>query len=106
MDELNKLETVPTVDALVEEDSAVKIEVVEPVIEPAPTPEPEAKPVAPKIIKEDGVVLYSLKDISTESGLSISKGYSKVSIANANELLGYKSVRKASAEEIKVYFNK
>jgi hypothetical protein len=112
MDNWNKIESVPTTDALIKEEAAVvaesvAVEAVEAVVEetPKPTPAPAAAP-APKVEKEDGVVLYALKDIVTASGLSISKGYSKVSLSNAKEFLEHKAVRKASPEEIKTYFNK
>ena len=105
MDDLNKLETVPTVDALVKEEPAVEVKVVEPVIEkaPAPEPTPAPKPAEPKPAKEDKnlVSVYSSKDF-----VSISKGYSKVDKSLAESLLKNKNVRLATEEEIKTHLNK
>jgi len=91
MEDLNKIENVPTVDAPV-----------------APTPAPVAPaPVAPATpTSSDSVVLYATKDIVTESGASVSQGYSRVSKKDAEQLLQHSKVRVASTEEIETYFNK
>lgn len=118
MDNWNKIETVPTVDALVKEEvpavveaietDIVETEVIETTVDESPisAPDVEVEPLVVNTSKEDDVVLYAIKDLSTPSGLSIAKGYSKVSIKDAKEFLEYKSIRKASTEEIKTYFNK
>jgi len=120
MDELNKMQNVPTSDALVKEEHIVEVKPVEPVVaqSPAPAaptpaapaaaapapaaPAPAAAP-APKPVKEDKnlVALYSAKDF-----VSISKGYSKVDKAIAEELLKNKNVRLATQEEISQNLNK
>lgn len=61
---------------------------------------------AAKKASEDTVVVYSLRDISLESGAHASIGYSRVKKSDANDLLQYSSVRIASQEEIKTYFSK
>lgn len=108
MDDLNKLETVPTLDALVKEEPIVEVKPVEPVVEksPAPTPTPAPKPEptpAPKPAKEDDglVALYSGKNFVT-----ILKGYSKVDKTLAEELLKNKNIRLATEEEVKQHLNK
>ena len=110
MDDLNKIETVPTLDALVKEDPVVEVKPVEPVVAPVTAPTAPAKPVAsapvvqaPKPVKEDKnlVALYSAKDF-----VSISKGYSKVDKALAEELLKNKNVRLATQEEVNQNLNK
>lgn len=99
MDDLNKLETVPTVDALIKEEPIVEVVPVEPVVEkaPEPTPAPKTAP-APKVEKEDKnlVSLYSEKNL-----IGIAKGYSKVDKNLAEELLKNKNVRLATSEEFK-----
>lgn len=96
MEDWNKLESVPTVDALIKEEPAIEVKPVEPVVEEAPAPAP--KPVAPKVEKEDKglVALYSEKNL-----VGISKGYSKVDKNLAAELLKNKNVRLATPEEFK-----
>jgi hypothetical protein len=91
MEDLNKIENVPAVDAPV-----------------APAPAPVAPaPVAPATpTSSDSVVLYATKDIVTESGASVSQGYSRVSKKDAEQLLQHSRVRVASTEEIETYFNK
>jgi 3-oxoacyl-ACP reductase-like protein len=116
MDELNKMQNVPTSDALVKEEHIVEVKPVEPVVaqSPAPAaptpaapaaaaPAPAAAAPAPKPVKEDKnlVALYSAKDF-----VSISKGYSKVDKAIAEELLKNKNVRLATQEEISQNLNK
>jgi hypothetical protein len=110
MDELNKMQNVPTSDALVKEEHIVEVKPVEPVVAQspapaAPTPAPAASAAtpAPKPVKEDKnlVALYSAKDF-----VSISKGYSKVDKAIAEELLKNKNVRLATQEEISQNLNK
>lgn len=102
MENWNKIESVPAVDALVKEAPVVEPAVVE---QKAPTPAaPKPAQAAPN--SSDSVVLYSIKDINAGSGISISAGYSKVSKKDAETLLQYGSIRKASAEEIEIYFNK
>ena len=124
MDELNKMQNVPTSDALVKEEHIVEVKPVEPVVaqSPAPAAPTPAAPApaapapaaaapasaaapapAPKPVKEDKnlVALYSAKDF-----VSISKGYSKVDKAIAEELLKNKNVRLATQEEISQNLNK
>lgn len=107
MDNWNKIESVPAVDALIKEEPIVEVEVVEPVVEeaPAPTPEPTPapKPSAPKPAKEDNnlIALHSAKDF-----VGISKGYSKVDKSLAERLLKNKNIRLATEEEIKTHLNK
>ena len=110
MDDLNKLETVPTLDALVKEDPIVEVKPVEPVVAPVTAPVAPAKPTtptsaaqAPKPVKEEKnlVALYSEKDF-----VSISKGYSKVDKGLAEELLKNKNVRLATQEEVNQNLNK
>ena len=92
MEDLNKIENVPTVDA--------------PIAPAAPAPVAPA-PVAPATpTSSDSVVLYATKDIVTESGASVSQGYSRVSKKDAEQLLQHSKVRVASTEEIETYFNK
>ncbi len=102
MENWNKIESVPAVEALVKESPVVEPAVVE---QKAPTPA-APKPAQAEPNSSDSVVLYSIKDIVAESGASASKGYSKVSKKDAETLLQYSSIRKASAEEIETYFNK
>jgi hypothetical protein len=102
MDNLNKIDSVPPVEALVKEAPAVQPSAVE---HKAPATESQ-KPVSATPTSSDSVVLYAIKDIVTESGASASKGYSKVSKKDAEELLKYNKVRVASKEEIETYFNK
>jgi hypothetical protein len=99
MEDLNKIESVPAVDALVKEAPAVQPAAVE---HKAPAPE-APKPTS---TSSESVVLYATKDIITESGLSAPKGYSRVSKKDAEQLLQYSKVRVASTEEIETYFNK
>jgi hypothetical protein len=106
MDEFNKLETAPTVEAIVKEEPIIEVKPVEPVIEEAPAPAPvEAPKPAPaaKPAKEDKnlVGLYSSKDFT-----GISKGYSKVDKSLATELLKNKNIRLATEEEVKAHLNK
>ena len=111
MDEINKLEAVPTLDALVKEEPIIEVKPVEPAVEesPAPvaveTPKPTPAPVAPapKPVKEDDglVALYSAKNFVT-----ILKGYSKVDKTLAEELLKNKNIRLATEEEVKQHLNK
>ena len=106
MEDLNKIESVPAVDALVKEAPAVQPAAF---VRPAPTAPiaPEApKPTTPTPTSSDSVVLYAIKDIVTESGASAPKGYSRASKKDAEELLQYSKVRVASTEEIETYFNK
>lgn len=104
MDELNKIEAVPTVDALFKKEPIIEVDTVEPVIEksPAPAPVETLKPDL-KPVKEDNnlVALYSAKDF-----IAISKGYSKVDKALAEELMKNKNVRLATEEEVKQHLNK
>jgi hypothetical protein len=99
MDNLNKIDSVPPVEALVKEAIAVQPAAVE---HKAPASEsPKPTPTS-----SESVVLYATKDIITESGASASKGYSRVSKKDAEQLLQYSKVRVASKEEIETYFNK
>ena len=102
MDNFNKVENVPAVDALIKETPTV---VPAPVEQKAPAPE-APKPSQQTPNSSDSVVLYALKDIVTESGAFASKGYSRVSKKDAEELLRHTKVREASVEEIETYFNK
>ena len=102
MEDLNKIESVPAIDALVKEAPAVQPAAVE---HKAPAPE-APKPTLATPTSSDSVVLYATKDIVTESGASISQGYSRVSKKDAEQLLQYSKVRVASTEEIETYFNK
>lgn len=102
MENWNKIESVPAVDALVKESPVVEPTVVE---QKAPAPA-APKPAQVAHNSSDSVVLYAIKDIATESGASVLKGYSRVSNKDAELLLQYGSIRKASAEEIETYFNK
>lgn len=99
MDNLNKMDSVPPVEALVKEAPAVQ-----PVAVEQQAPAPEAPKPTPTLL--DSVVLYAIKDIVTESGASAPKGYSRASKKDAEELLQYSKVRVASTEEIETYFNK
>jgi len=106
MDELNKLEAVPTIHALVKEEPIIEVKTVEPVVEEAPAPlKVEAPAPGPlsKPIKQDKnlVSLYSAKNFT-----SISKGYSSVDKELATELLRNKNVRLATEEEVKTHLNK
>jgi hypothetical protein len=107
MDELNKMQDVPTADAPATEEHVVEVKPAEPVVAPsnapaAHAPKPTAAPT-PKPVKEDKnlVALYSEKDF-----VSISKGYSKVDKALAEELLKNKNVRLATQEEVSQNLNK
>lgn len=100
MDNFNKVENVPAVDALVKEAPVAQPAVVEHVAPEAP------KPTQQTPNSSDSVVLYAIKDIVTESGAFASKGYSRVSKKDAEELLQHTKVRIASTEEIETYFNK
>lgn len=95
MDNLNKMDSVPPVEALVKEAPAVQPAAVEP-----------TAPATAVHASSDSVVLYATKDIITESGASAPKGYSRVNKKDAEELLQYSKVRVASTEEIETYFNK
>jgi len=95
MDNLNKIDSVPPVEALVKE---------APAVQPAAVEQKAPAPAAPT--SSDSVVVYATKDIITESGASASKGYSRVSKKDAEQLLQYSKVRVASTEEIETYFNK
>lgn len=120
MDDLNKLETVPTLDALVKEQTIVEVKPVEPAVEESPAPvaaqapkltptivipqpAPAAQAPTPKPAKEDDglVALYSGKNFVT-----ILKGYSKVDKTLAEELLKNKNIRLATEEEAKQHLNK
>jgi hypothetical protein len=100
MEDLNKIENVPAVDALVKEVPVAQSAVVEQVAPEAPKPTPATH------TSSDSVVLYATKDIVTESGASVSQGYSRVSKKDAEQLLQHSKVRVASTEEIETYFNK
>jgi hypothetical protein len=106
MEELNKLETVPAVEALVKEEPSVELKPVESAVVEAPAPEvveaPKTAPASKTVKEDDGVVaLYSSKNFS-----GISKGYSKVDKTLANELLKNKNIRLATEEEVKTHLNK
>ena len=102
MENWNKIESVPAVDALVKETPVAAPVVVE---QKAPTTT-DLKPTQEALTLLESVVLYSIKDITLSSGLSVSKGYSKVNKKDSEQLLKNPSVRKASTEEIETYFNK
>ena len=106
MEYLNYEEELDGSESVIEEIDIPEIEeVVEPVVEEAP-----AVSVIPttelKIDNKNGIVLYSQRDMKSKDGLSISAGYSKINELDAKKWLNNKSVRVASAEEIKTYFNK
>jgi hypothetical protein len=107
MDELNKMQNVPTSDALVKEEHIVEVKPVAPAVAQSPAPAAPAPVLpsapAPKPVKEDKnlIALYSAKDF-----VSISKGYSKVDKSIAEELLKNKNVRLATQEEISQNLNK
>lgn len=102
MDNLNKIDSVPAVEALVKEAPIAVAAVVEQQNPTVPAPKPIQE--APNSL--ESIVLYSIKDINLASGPSIPKGYSKVNKKDSEELLKHPSVRRAGVEEIETYFNK
>lgn len=101
MEDLNKLETVPTVDAIVKEEPVVEPVIVERVIEQAPIGVPTPKPTPPAKTDKDSVFLYSSKNF-----VGIAKGCSKVDKDLAEQLLKNKNIRLATQEEINIQINK